>query len=213
MSAPVSLTAGVHTLEVQFFEDFGGTSGVDLPLPNGVSYVSDSFSKSGTITATDGTVNLGGQFTSAGLGTFNRTGGAVNVTGTLDNTNATLTLDTTTGSWNLAGGTIKGGVIQNETTTGSGAPQLIATPSLATDLEGYWHLDGNGNDSSGNGRDLTLYGGVGFAPGLFGQALDLPKDNSEFAHAPKTTRPSISAPTTSPSKCGPTTTTRRASRC
>jgi hypothetical protein len=32
------LLAGKHTFEIQFFEDFGGTSGVDLALPAGVSY-------------------------------------------------------------------------------------------------------------------------------------------------------------------------------
>jgi hypothetical protein len=32
------LTAGSHPFEVQFFEDFGGPSGVDLLLPAGVSY-------------------------------------------------------------------------------------------------------------------------------------------------------------------------------
>jgi hypothetical protein len=33
-----TLTAGSHPFEVQFFEDFGGPSGVDLVLPTGVSY-------------------------------------------------------------------------------------------------------------------------------------------------------------------------------
>ncbi len=33
-----SLNAGTHSFEVQFFEDFGGPSGVDLYLPAGVSY-------------------------------------------------------------------------------------------------------------------------------------------------------------------------------
>lgn len=32
------LAAGVHPFEVQFFEDFGGPSGVDLYLPAGVTY-------------------------------------------------------------------------------------------------------------------------------------------------------------------------------
>jgi hypothetical protein len=32
------LTAGVHPFSVEFFEDFGGPSGVDLYLPNGVTY-------------------------------------------------------------------------------------------------------------------------------------------------------------------------------
>ena len=33
-----SLTAGRHAFELQFFEDYGGQSGVDLILPRGVSY-------------------------------------------------------------------------------------------------------------------------------------------------------------------------------
>jgi len=33
------LTAGPYFLEVQFFEDFGGSSGVDLILPEGVTYI------------------------------------------------------------------------------------------------------------------------------------------------------------------------------
>jgi hypothetical protein len=35
----VNLSAGSHSFEVQFFEDYGGESGVDLYLPEGVSYV------------------------------------------------------------------------------------------------------------------------------------------------------------------------------
>lgn len=37
-SGSANLTAGLHSFEVQFFEDFGGPSGVDLALPSGVSY-------------------------------------------------------------------------------------------------------------------------------------------------------------------------------
>jgi hypothetical protein len=33
-----NLTTGLHSFEVQFFEDYGGQSGVDLYLPTGVSY-------------------------------------------------------------------------------------------------------------------------------------------------------------------------------
>ena len=32
------LTAGVHSFTVNFFEDFGGPSGIDLDLPNGVRF-------------------------------------------------------------------------------------------------------------------------------------------------------------------------------
>ncbi len=37
-SGSAALTAGSHPFEVQFFEDFGGPSGVDLYLPTGVTY-------------------------------------------------------------------------------------------------------------------------------------------------------------------------------
>ncbi len=40
ISNNVNLTAGVHTFEVQFYEDFGGESGVDLNLPEGVTFTS-----------------------------------------------------------------------------------------------------------------------------------------------------------------------------
>ena len=40
---------------------------------------------------------------------FTRTGGAVNLTGTLLNTGATLALTAATGSWAVVGGTIDGG--------------------------------------------------------------------------------------------------------
>ncbi len=63
----------------------------------------------------------------------------------------------------------------------------LTTPShadLITNLEVYYKFDGNGADSSGNGRDVSLFGGVGFAPGPFGQALDLHANNSQFAQRP-----------------------------
>lgn len=76
------------------------------------------------ITFNGSTVNLGGTFTLADLGTFNRTGGTVNITGTLDNTNQTLVLDAVTGPWRLLGGTISGGRV-----TTSGSNTLIGTTS------------------------------------------------------------------------------------
>ncbi len=63
------------------------------------------------------TVNLGGAFETADLGTFSRgvngLNGRVNITGTLTNTGSTLLLNNTTGSFNLAGGTIIGGLIDS----------------------------------------------------------------------------------------------------
>ena len=67
------------------------------------------------------TLNLGGSFTTADLGTFSRgvngLNGVVNLTGTLTNTGTTLLLNNTTGSLNLFAGDIIGGVI--DTAAGS----------------------------------------------------------------------------------------------
>ena len=46
---------------------------------------------------------------------------------------------------------------------------------------GYWQFEGDGKDSSGNGRDLTLQGGIRFAPGLSGLALDCTGDPAKYA--------------------------------
>ena len=98
---------------------------------------SNAWSNTGTITATNSTVNLGGSFTTAGLGTFSRTGGTVNLTGTLTNTAATLNLDTTTGTLNLVGGTIANGTLM------ATAAQVTASSSGGT-LSGVT-LDANLN--------------------------------------------------------------------
>ena len=71
----------------------------------------------GAINATDSNVQLGGTFTLADLGTFNRTGGLVQLTGILENTGQTLALNAATGSWQIDGGQIIGGRI----TTADGA--------------------------------------------------------------------------------------------
>jgi hypothetical protein len=39
VSSSDSLLAGIHPFRIEFFEDFGGQSGVDLSLPPGVTYV------------------------------------------------------------------------------------------------------------------------------------------------------------------------------
>lgn len=57
-------------------------------------------------------------------------------------------------------------------------------PGLLNNLEGYWPFNGNGADGSGLSRDLLLEGGVGFDNGLFGQAFNLPRNNSQYAIRP-----------------------------
>ena len=76
----------------------------------------------GILRVVSGTLDLGGNFATADIGTFERTGGAVNLTGTLDNSSATLALNATTGSWRLRGGRINGGTI-----TDADGSQLIVT--------------------------------------------------------------------------------------
>jgi hypothetical protein len=49
---------------------------------------------------------------------------------------------------------------------------------------GYWPFDGSGADLSEGGRDLHLFGGVGFTTGLFGQALDLHRNPGQYAARP-----------------------------
>lgn len=72
---------------------------------------SGSWTNTGTISLADSVLNLGGTFTYAAmhLAGISRVGGSVNLTGTLNNTSSTLTLNNLTGSWTLKGGTISGG--------------------------------------------------------------------------------------------------------
>jgi hypothetical protein len=76
----------------------------------------------GSILANNSTTNLGGSFSLAGLGSFQRSSGTVNLVGVLDANASGLVLNSTTGSWNLLGGTLKGG-----TYSASGGAELIFT--------------------------------------------------------------------------------------
>src|SRR5439155_18169770 len=71
--------------------------------------------------------NLDGTFTVPSLGSIQRTGGIVNIVGTLNNAGTTLTLGAASGSWTLNGGTIRGGIV----TTSNGA-RLAATSANST---------------------------------------------------------------------------------
>jgi hypothetical protein len=83
-----------------------------------------AWSNAGTIMATNSVLNLGGSFSQAALGTFVRTGGTVNLTGTLS---GNLNLNAGTGSWNLLGGTLTGGHL-----SAAGGHTLASTPSGGT---------------------------------------------------------------------------------
>ncbi len=95
----------------------GENSGLMQALNGDVlTVLGTNWTNTGTIDETDSALNLGGTFTTTGLGTVTRSAGDVNVTGILDNSGSTFALNAVTGSWNLARGTIHGGEIA---TTGS----------------------------------------------------------------------------------------------
>ena len=134
-----------------------------MQVDNGATLITaGTWSNTGTMNVQSGaTLNLGGSFTTAGLGifapapagSFSRTGGTVNVTGTLDNTGSTLALDSRTGGWNVAGGTIIGGTI-----TTSGGNVLTAVDSSNT-LSGVT-LDGTLDMSSVFAPKMTVTNGL-----------------------------------------------------
>ena len=94
------------------------------------------------------TMNLGGNFTTAGLGTVEATGGTVNLTGVLT---GDLSLDATTGSWNLSGGTLQDGTL----TESGGAELVIESGSLSGVT-----VDGTLDLSQVNNANVTVYNGL-----------------------------------------------------
>ena len=70
-----------------------------------------AWANAGSMSTVQGTLNLGGTFSTGNLGTFSAVVSTVNLTGTLNNTNATLALNAMTGSLILDGGTINGGTV------------------------------------------------------------------------------------------------------
>ena len=104
-----------------------------------------SWTNSGAISAANGaTVNLGGTFNFATIGTINSAGATVNLTGIMTNTGNTLTMD---GPWRLVGGTIIGGTL-----AAFGNNALIATNSGGT-LNGVT-LDGTGAGNNDSPLDM-----------------------------------------------------------
>ncbi len=99
----------------------------------------------GTITAAGATVNLGGSFTTAALGSFSASGSTVNLTGTLNNANATFTLSPAIGAWHLDSGTINSGTI-----TSTGGSTLALTDSAGTLAGGVTVATGTTLDGTQN---------------------------------------------------------------
>jgi hypothetical protein len=94
---------------------------------NGTNWVND-----GLFEVTNGTLNLGGTFLTAGLGTIDRTGGTIQLTGKWDLSGTTLDLAATPipGSWAAEGGGLKNGTL---TTSDAGKVLVSTSPSSSLD--------------------------------------------------------------------------------
>ena len=124
-----------------------------------------SWSNSGKITIDNGTLNVGGSTTTAGLGifapapaaNFSRTGGGVYLSATVSITRPgnTLALDDRTGPWYLDAGTIEGGTI----TTADG-DNLVATNSNGGGVLDSVTLDGTLDLASGFAPRVNVTGGM-----------------------------------------------------
>ena len=130
-----------------------------------------SWSNAGTIAIQNGTLELGGTFSFATLGTFTNSGGTVRILGTLNNPTA-LTLDAATGSWVLAGGTINGGTVNQ--TQGSLLGFANSTTSTLSNVQFSSELVVGGSgarvhiDAASSAPSFRLTGAgssLAFAPG------------------------------------------------
>jgi hypothetical protein len=132
----------------------GWTNHGTLGAQNGGSLsLAGSWSNSGTVSDDQSTVNLGGSFTTAGLGTFTATKGAINLTGALDNTapGAVLRVGAAplAGNWFLAGGTITGGTVQAATGSALGVTGSSTVVGVT--------LDGTGAGNSPSPLDMATH--------------------------------------------------------
>ncbi|MCC7389864.1 MAG: hypothetical protein IT431_13975 [Phycisphaerales bacterium] len=104
-----SSTIACTTSDLAFVTGFVNT-GTITSTGGGAQFSGAWDNSAGTVSLTDGDLTLGGTFTTAGVGTINRSGTTtVDLTGALNNTGDTLAFSAATGSWTMEGGSITGG--------------------------------------------------------------------------------------------------------
>lgn len=86
-----------------------------------------SVGPTGSVSVTNTVCSLEGRFSSPSLLRFVRSGGQINIQGRLDNTGQSVTLNDSTGTWRLHGGTIVGGSLG-----GIGSNHLSPTSAAGT---------------------------------------------------------------------------------
>src|SRR5256885_8069998 len=102
------------------------SSGTLSVIGGGTLTLSNNWSNTGRTSETNSTLVLDGTFTTASLNVpnFVRSGGTVNLNGTLNNAGATLPLTAATGDFTMTGGVISGGTI---TPNGRAAPRVSSS--------------------------------------------------------------------------------------
>ncbi|MCC7389213.1 MAG: hypothetical protein IT431_10640 [Phycisphaerales bacterium] len=129
---------------------------------DGTLTVSGSWTNLGQVAVNGGRLNLAGTFSTSDLGLdgFARNGGTIAITGALTNTDQTLALPQTLGSWTLDGGTIIGGEVSM-----SPIGTLLIGPG-AGKLQGPIGIVGSINAATIPYARITITGGLTLA-GLF----------------------------------------------
>ncbi|MBL0922358.1 MAG: hypothetical protein IBJ10_09555, partial [Phycisphaerales bacterium] len=125
------------------------TNNGTLRVTAGTTTIS-SWSNAGLVEVSGGTLNLGAFNTTSGIGTWNRTGGAVNINGAINNAGSSFTLNNSTGSWTLLGGSITGGEVNL-----ADAAQLLVGANSANTLSGV-DLNGDLILSAGSARARVI---------------------------------------------------------
>ena len=120
-----------------------------------IGAIGSSWINTGVITCDNGSINLGGNFSTNSVNSITTSNSSViDIQGLLDNTGATLTLNANTGSWNLNGGTITGGTIST-----NGINDLVATANGGM-LDGVIFSSGSSFDMTSAGANATVVDGI-----------------------------------------------------
>ena len=119
-----------------------------VTVDGGSLSLSGSWANTGVLDVTSATVAFGGAFSVSDLDGFQRTGGVVTVTGSLDLAQERLGLDAATGSWNLDGATIRDGSLA----VADGATFDVAGNFTLRDVV----LDGSVTLEIPNGQTVTV---------------------------------------------------------
>ena len=108
----ISSQVSGRTLTINAATSFANSGNLEALNGGILTITTAGWTNTGTIAVVPGSVvNLGLLNATAGIGTFNNTGGTVNISGTLNNTGNTMLLNSTTGSWTMGGGTLSGGTV------------------------------------------------------------------------------------------------------